>query len=509
MSERWNVSHSSVLDALASMPDNSVDAILTDVPYGIGQHQPTPEEIVAYLSGSELNTGGDFMGRDWHVPSVETWREFCRVLKPGGHLLSFAGSRTGDLISLGMRMARFEIRDWLTYLYAKGFPKSLNISRAIDRRAGATREVVGARMLTGSATVSTSEKGGTYGVQVGTVPAKEVPITAPATELAKKWDGYGTALKPAWEPIILARKPSSGTAAANVEKWGVGGLAIDACRIGRELMPKKRSGGTLVSSNTAMSGGNYNRLNDGEAIGRFPANLVLAHTEDCRDTPNGEGCTDDCPIYLLDKQAGNRPSRKSITRNGGGNQGGPVFSDRIVRARPDGGYTDDGGPSRFFFCAKVSTRERELGCEHLPLRTAGECTDRKEGSAGLKDARAGAGRTGGSRNPHPTLKPVALTKWLATLLLPPERDTPRTILVPYAGAGSEMIGAILAGWDRVEGIERDAQFIEILNARVGLAERDPDAFRRFLRGHKVSTKKSRGRLRAVRGEQLSIFDLTG
>lgn len=443
----YAIAHADVLAALRELPDCSVDGVLTDPPYGLGSHQPTVDELVAYLRGAELDTGGDFMGKDWSVPSVTTWREVWRVMKPGAALLSFGGSRTYDLISLGLRAAGFEVRDCMTWLYAKGFPKSLNIGLAIDKAAGATREVVGTRTLTGNAALSTKEKGGTYGVQVGSVPAKEVPITAPATALAQQWDGFGTALKPAWEPILLARKPIDGTVAENIARWGVGGLAIDACRIGDEVISQH---GRSDSENVAMSGRNYAEPAGREWEGRWPANLLL----------------DEGASAMLDAAAGDRPSRKSITRNGGGNQGGDVFTKRKGRPKADSGYADSGGPSRFFFSTKVSTKEREWGCEALPIRSAGECTDREDGSAGLSSPR-GAGRGKGARNPHPTLKPISLTTWLARLILPPTPDA--TLLVPYSGVGSEMIGALLAGWPMVFGIEGDFEsvgYVDISHARI-------------------------------------------
>jgi hypothetical protein len=439
------IAHADVLTALRELPDCSVDGVLTDPPYGLGSHQPTFDELIAYLRGAELDTGGDFMGKDWSVPSVTTWRELLRVMKPGAPLLSYGGSRTYDLITLGLRAAGFEVRDALMWLYAKGFPKSLNVGLAIDNAAGAERPVIGTRVLTGNAAISTKEKGGTYGVQVGSVPAKEVNVTGPATELAQQWDGYGTALKPAWEPVVLARKPLDGTVAHNIERWGVGGLAIDDCRIGTEIITQHGRGD---SQSPALAGPNVAEPAGREWEGRWPANLVL----------------DEDAGAMLDAQAGDRPSRKSVTRNGGGNAGGDVFTKRKGGAKPDAGYSDSGGPSRFFFCTKVSTKEREYGCAELPKRSAGECTDRIDGSAGLSNPRAGAGRGGGARNHHPTLKPVSLNAWLAALIKPPTDNA--ILLVPYSGAGSEMVGALRAGWPSVFGIERDEDFVTIAHARI-------------------------------------------
>lgn len=397
----WSIQRGDVVAVLRGFQDNSFDALACDPPYGFS-----------------------FMNKAWDydVPSVETWAECLRVLKPGAPLVAFGGSRTYHRLACGVEDAGFELRDCLMWLYAKGFPKSQNISLTIDKAAGATREVVGTRVLTGNAAVSLKDKGGTYGVQVGTVPPKEVPVTAPATDLAKAWDGYGTALKPGHEPIVLARRPLDGTMAENVARWGVGGLAIDACRIPRN-----------------------------EEQSSYPANLAF----------------DEDAAAIFDAEVGPRVSGKAVRRNGGGGQIMSGIGDQPYKpkpALPDLGYLDGKtNPSRFFFCSKVSTKEREAGCDGLPLRSAGEVTEREDGSAGLDNPRAGAGRTGGARNHHPTLKPISLTTWLARLIMPPR---PGVILVPFAGAGSEMIGALKAGWGAVFGIEREADYLPIARARL-------------------------------------------
>jgi len=395
-----------VLPALRSLPDCSIDGALFDPPYGLGNHQPTRAELIAFLQGSEMDTGGDFMGKDWHVPSLAVWCELLRVLKPGAPLVCFGGSRTFPLLALGMWAAGLdtpglELRDCLSWMYGSGFPKSLNVGKALaESMAEATKD-----------------------------PS------------APTWGGYGTALKPAWEPALLARKPLEGTVAHNVATWGVGALAIDACRIeGTGNVTWSTPRGGICLPDPAARGELL------EAGGRWPANVIL----------------DEEAGALLDAQAGNRPStpyRENVAS-------GDVLP---LTKRTAGGYSDDGGPSRFFYCAKVSKREREHGCAALPMRSAGEVTGgREEGSAGLSNPRAGAGRGGGSRNHHPTLKPIALTQWLARLLLPPPRadGRPPVLLVPYSGAGSEMIGALRAGWGAVFGIERDPEYVAIANARI-------------------------------------------
>lgn len=449
----FELAHGDVLATLRELPDNSFDALMSDPPYGFR-----------------------FMGKAWDydVPSVDVWREALRVLKPGAPLVSFGGSRTFHRIATAIEDAGFELRDCLMWLYGKGFPKSLDVSKALDKAAGAERRILGEGntkcpfFARGEECQGHGTENSLSGIVYHTKP------TAPATDLAEQWDGYGTALKPAWEPIILARKPLEGTVAANVAKWGVGALAIDDCRIEAHGRPLLASGAGTVEP--VEGWGNIGRGSKAAGTtdeGRWPANLVLAHDRDCVDTPNGEGCVSDCPIYLLDRQAGNRPSRPSVTRNGGGNAGGDVFTGRKGKAKPDAGYSDAGGPSRFFYSTKVSTAEREYGCENLPKRSAGEATDREDGSAGLSSPRAGAGRGNGAHNHHPTLKPLGLNRWLASLIRPP---TPNAmLLVPYAGAGSEVIGALQAGWSAVFGIEGEAEYIEIARARIAAWGAKPEA----------------------------------
>lgn len=461
----YQIVNGDMLEVLKDYRDNSFDALLCDPPYGF-----------------------KFMGKGWDysVPTVAQWAECLRVLKPGASLVAFGGSRTYHRLACAVEDAGFELRDQLCWLYAKGFPKSQNISLALDKAAGAERSVVGTRTLTGNAAMSLKDKGGTYGVQVGTVPPKTIDVTAPATELAQLWDGWGTALKPGHEPIVLARKPLDGTMVQNVTAWGVGGLAIDACRIGSD----------------GLNGGGCEPI-DG---GRWPANLLFSHSDRCTllGTEPGHGyarnrqtdgahpfgnaagseftseavaetvevwqCAEDCPVRIFDVEVGPRASGVAVRRNGGGEN---LFSGlksnssyvlpRIV-GKPDVGYLDGRtNPSRFFFSSKVSTKEREAGCEGLALHSAGEVTEREDETAGLDSPRAGAGRTGGARNHHPTLKPIGLTTWLAKLIAPP---VPGAILVPFAGSGSEMIGCLKAGWGAVVGIEREAEYVEISRARL-------------------------------------------
>ncbi len=559
--------HAEVLDALAGMEDNSFSGCLTDVPYGLGTKQPTAKELIAYLSGAELDTGGDFMGAGWSVPSVRVWRELLRVLRPGAHVLSFAGSRTGDLVSLGMRAAGFEVRDTLQWLYAEAMPKSLDLAKALDKDrndvndvrhvcrflraamkvAGKTAkeiaavfgvhsrmvdhwaardtdsqptlptpdqwavlrvllslsdemdaevarlndrkgelgeawkgaEVVGTRIGVDTRTSRLGFAGPTFG---GTSGSHSFELKAPASEESRHWDGYGSGLKPCYEPVILARKPLDGRLIDNIRKWGCGSLSIDACRV--EYVDEDDKAAAAAAAQRACLDQNenrsvYGRFEDGpgslpgflakQDLGRWPPNVLI----------------DETAAAILDAQSGNRPGM-----SGGGKHradyGGGMFGviDSTGTARGD-----DGGASRFFFCAKVSKEERDRGCGHLPIRSAGETVGRDEDAAGIKSGRAGAGRTSGARNYGPCVKPIKLDQWLATLALPPpHRDgTPRRLINLYSGTGSEMCGAVLAGWDEVVGVEREPRpnvpdspdYLSILKARVHLAATNPRAFEPF------------------------------
>ena len=225
--------HGDCLEELKKLEDNSVDAVITDPPYGLSNTKPAQvaDVLKAWVTGDTVSVPakrGGFMGKDWDsfVPPPAVWEECMRVLKPGGHMAVFAGARTQDLMGLSIRLAGFEIRDTLGWIYGSGFPKSMDVSKAIDKAAGAEREVLGAGPY---ATRGRRTDNSVYGTS--TASNSEV-ITAPATPEAKQWDGWGTALKPAIEPIILARKPLDGTVANNVLAHGVGGLNIDACRVG-------------------------------------------------------------------------------------------------------------------------------------------------------------------------------------------------------------------------------------------------------------------------------------
>jgi len=383
-------------DVLRDYPADHFDSIVSDPPYGL-----------------------TFMGKGWDrgVPGVEFWQEALRVAKPGAHLLAFGGTRTFHRLTVAIEDAGWEVRDCMMWLYATGFPKSHDVSKAIDRAAGAEREVIGpsrhnvaARFKMGAP--DTEHDHGKYSAVV------HAPETAPATDDARAWQGWGTALKPAWEPVIVARKPLSGTVADNVLRYGTGALNIDGCRVG----------GTE---------------------GRWPANLLHdGSAEVVAGFPMTGGSGDGTPRLAYGIGG---------TGSGAYHGGGP----NTLRGHNDAG----GSAARFFYCAKASRTDREEGCDNLPARSGADAVERDEGSAGLQSPRAGAGRTADTvRNFHPTVKPTDLMRYLCRLVTPPAG----LVLDPFCGSGSTGKAALLEGL-RFVGVDLDPAHVAIAEARCQFA----------------------------------------
>jgi site-specific DNA-methyltransferase (adenine-specific) len=288
--------HGDCLQVLRAFPSNTVDSVVTDPPYGLSREPDIREVLEKWLAGEDYtHRGSGFMGKTWDsfVPGPSIWREVYRVLKPGGHALIFAGTRTQDLMTVSLRMAGFEIRDVIEWLYFNGFPKSLDVSKAFDKRAGAEREKIRHKARPGTS--------GTFCGHMDSRPwieesrkkgYHEVDGPEPVTDLAKKWDGWGTALKPAHEPIIVARKPLNGTVAENVERFGTGAINIGGCRIDmsvddREAYIKKRRSfdGVKISALFNEKGERLTpKYSTEETIkrsekGRFPANCVTTEPD--------------------------------------------------------------------------------------------------------------------------------------------------------------------------------------------------------------------------------------
>lgn len=484
--QQW-VLQGDCLESLRAMPDACIDSVVTDPPYGLSK-EPDMLEVVRHWCAAELRNsainsmhtmgwlrrldneqpdtiasialdmypddtyqhgGGGFMGKTWDsfVPGPEVWREVLRVLKPGGHALVFSGTRTYDLTVLAMRIAGFEIRDQLAWMYGSGFPKSRDVSKAIDERLGAVREVIGSKLGRPGYHLSGHDGGEALGHGLASstpkTRAKSAEITAPATPEAAAWSGWGTALKPAQEPIVLARKPlpKGATVASNVLAHGTGGINVDACRIGTEVRfnPPTHKAGTLAM-------GSFENCNgEGSTVaGRWPANVLL----------------DETAAAMLDEQTG------TLTKaHKAGPQIRATAGDRHSMGAMDEHvpfhYGDTGGASRFFYVAKTSRAEREAGLDHLPVRTGGELTDREDGTDGLNSPRAGAGRKGGRRNHHPTVKPIALMRHLVRLITPPGG----IVLDPYCGSGTTLCAAVLEGFRGI-GCELTAEYVPIIEGRV-------------------------------------------
>ena len=505
-----DIRHGDCLEVLRSLPGNSVDSVVTDPPYGLSNTKPAQvaDVLAAWVTGETEAVPakkGGFMGKDWDsfVPPPAVWEECMRVLKPGGHMAVFAGARTQDLMGLSIRLAGFEIRDTLGWVYGSGFPKSMDLGKAIDKqkhkkddtlrftlwlrkqcevlgiskndldKAAGTSDMGGwwTSSLPHRCAIPTAEQWGKIENLVGALPewaepliapsrqpnenwekrevvgvkrvngaegsaggfangiasqrglatgAREVNITAPATDEAKRWDGWGTALKPAIEPIILARKPLDGTVAANVLAHGVGGLNIDASRVGNDVRINPSAGNKAGGASLNMSAvGMPENVPGREVSGRFPANVLL----------------DEHAAKEMDEQSGVTPGGSFPARRG-------ADKDRAVLGEFKGQdgltarKTDSGGASRFFpvfkYQAKAPKKERPVIV-----------------------------REDGTKVQHPTVKPLELMSWLVTLITPEGG----TVLDPFAGTGTTLQAARDKGFAAI-GVEQDADYIELIKQRL-------------------------------------------
>lgn len=470
------------LDAMKRMPDNSIDAIVTDPPYGL-----------------------DFMGKNWDhgVPGVEFWKEALRVIKPGGHIVAFGGTRTYHRLACAIEDAGWEVRDCLGWLYSSGFPKSMDISKAIDKKLGAKREKVQGQFGNTSFGLINDDSW---------KPHKDVDSDIPTTPEAEKWNGWGTCLKPAFEPIVLARKPIEGTVADNVMKYGVGGINIDGCRVPSD-------GETICThSKNAKSDiyGEYNPVvthqSNGQKLGRFPANIIHDGSDEVLDAfdnklnPNFEPIVlarkplegtvadnvlkygvgglniEECrvPFESEEDKASAKPQGKATSKVGA--LAGGVESDRerteftpkevsgrfpaniihdgseeVLEVFPsnvkggswnttkgarhfnnNGGKTDfenhgadksTGSAARFFYCAKASKKEK------------------------------------GKENTHPTVKPIKLMEYLVKLIAPKGS----IVLDPFMGSGSTGVAALNLGRKFI-GIEKEPEYFKIAEGRLEKAK---------------------------------------
>jgi DNA methylase len=382
----------------------SVDSIVCDPPYEIG-----------------------FMGKGWDATGVAydpaTWAEAMRVLKPGAHMLVFGGTRTWHRVAVAVEDAGFQIRDTIMWLYGSGFPKSLDVSKAIDKAAGAEREVVGTTR--NGATALNSGSRVAHGYRPAFYDASVAEVTAPSTVEAKQWQGWGTALKPAHEPIIVARKPFAGTVANNVLSHGTGAINVDGCRVGTATRTNaSRPGARRIGFETGMVDGTETQMHE---HGRWPPNVVLSHVDGC-----GDVCAPGCAVGELDEQSGIRKAGSPVS----GNEPSAItqtygqYAGRVA----DPGYADTGTASRFFptfrYQAKAPSKERPT-------------------VDGVQ---------------HPTVKPLALVRWLVRLVTPPGG----LVLDQFAGSGTTAEAALLEGF-RVVAVDNDPAYLPLIRYRVARA----------------------------------------
>lgn len=396
------------LDGLKLLGENSVDAIVTDPPYGLS-----------------------FMGRRWDydVPSVETWAECLRVLKPGGYLLAFAGTRTQHRMAVRIEDAGFEIRDLIAWVYGSGFPKSLDVSKAVDRAAGARQNPTRPGVVARDGEVfSNWDTGGSE-----TRPRYDLP----ATEAGAQWQGWGTALKPALEPITVARKPLDGTVAENVRRWGVGGLNIDGCRVTGSDNAVRWSaprGGIWATDSQAKG------VLEENLAGRWPANLIHDGSDE---------------VLAAFPQAPGQLAKASTSGTlRAGQNTYSAMSRGSTGQEPRG---DAGNASRFFYCAKASRQDRDEGLSLFQAQTVGDGPPAVAENPRLRN-------TIERRNTHPTVKPTALMCHLVRLVTP----AGGLVVDPFAGSGSTGKAAALEGFQFL-GFEREPDFAEIANARIDAA----------------------------------------
>jgi site-specific DNA-methyltransferase (adenine-specific) len=415
------------LDKLKELKDNSVDSIVTDPPYGLS-----------------------FMGKKWDydVPSQEIWEECYRVLKPGGHLLSFAGSRTYHRMAVRVEDAGFEIRDQIMWIYGSGFPKSHNIGKSVDKLQGNEREVVG-KGSSGSKRNcrNTDFKGGEYDLSKGN----------------SQWEGWGTALKPAHEPIVMARKPFKGSVAQNVLEWGTGGINIDESRIGNETITTNGYGDKGFVAQEGYKPSTHE--------GRFPANIIF-------DEEAGK---------ILDEQSGISKSSGGRAYQNTNDMYSGGWSSKDEGLKQDPGFGDVGGASRFFYCPKTSKTDRNEGLDDFETKKSSSMPGRRnaEDMSTSKIDNDVTGRFVTERkNTHPTVKPTDLMLYLIRLVTPKGG----VVLDPFMGSGSTGKAAVRGGFDFI-GIEREKEYFDIAEARIQYEQNRP-LVKKSSSGKKIEVNKN-------------------
>jgi site-specific DNA-methyltransferase (adenine-specific) len=461
------------VELLKKYPDNYFDSVVTDPPYGLGKEPNANDMLKAWLDNGYLEVkGSGFMGKEWDsfVPQPLFWKEIYRVLKYGGHIVAFFGTRTYDWGCMAIRLGGFEIRDCIQWVYGSGFPKSHNVGKAIDKIQGNEREIIGEKNR--GDVEKAKKKGVGYLADVANRNnVKQFGYGAETiTKGSSEWEGWGTALKPANEPIVLARKPLEKglSIAENVLKWGTGAINIDVSRIGNELIKGQKAGQGFnnvkgFGVNTKIGDENAKEYISENVNGRFPSNFIMTHHEDCEckglkkvkaikggtnakrnsnymsmtigykdadglggyGDENGEetienwDCVDDCPIKILDEQSG----------------------------------IDSGGASRFFYVAKASQWERNYGLEGFEEKQI--FGDEGETFVGLSNSKKP------SKNVHPTIKPIKLMQYLVRMITPPNG----IVLDPFCGSGTTGIACKIDDFEFV-GLELNEEYVQIAQTRI-------------------------------------------
>jgi DNA modification methylase len=432
----YKINHANIKEWAANYDGELFDGILCDPPYELG-----------------------FMGKSWDSSGIafdqDMWADILKLPKPGGHLLAFSGSRTYHRMAVAIEDAGFEIRDMIEWIYGSGFPKSLNIGKSVEAlvtTGNASKngfsDLSGEKLERGNWGISAQSKKHGFRAKnydTETTKTERIGQLDPTTDEAKHWNGYGTALKPAHEPCVLARKPIEGTVANNVLKHGTGGLNIDGTRVSMVGNDKKVGG--FGNGKIGFGGGDAKGVEwQEQTTGRFPANLIHDGSDE---------------VEAVFPQTGKGNNGKPF------NYGGREYDNKDTsmfngdKPQAPSNRNDSGSASRFFYTAKSSKSERNAGLEGFDLQDIGSVGDTRP--SGDFNERLGKPRKLPMQNIHPTVKPLSLTKYLATLIKPP---TGGRLLVPFSGSGSEMIGALQAGWEYVEGVELTEEYIPIAEARI-------------------------------------------
>jgi len=399
------------IEKMKEMSSNSIDCIVTDPPYEIG-----------FMNKSFDKTGISH--------NIEMWNECLRVLKPGGYLLSFSATRTYHRMVCAIEDAGFEVRDCLMWIYGSGFPKSHNVGLGIDKHFGHSNR---GRAIPTASTYQASdvkEKNKLTGNKVDDYVGK--------TDLGKKYSGYGTALKPAYEPIVMCRKPFKGTVAENVISYGTGAINIDACRVPCDDKTKFPVGDYSTDTTVGKIRNNI-RTEDANTDGRFPANVIhdgseevvslFPNTKSGKMTSKHNRHTDESPNGIYGKFDVNHPLSET--------------------------YGDEGSAARFFYCAKANKKDRNEGCESLEEKQYSS-----DGREALNETAYQRNKSV-AKNHHPTVKPTELMRYLVRMVCPEGG----TVLDPFNGSGSTGKAAILEGFNYI-GIDMDESYIEISKARI-------------------------------------------